>query len=578
MNLRLNSAPLSFAPLRNLSPMLQTKSMKKATPFPPSRLRVFARTLLLFCLFLVSCDLSLATQIPITILHTTDLHAHIKPTTDYGGNKDVGGLARCATKIKEIRSTAQNVLLVDAGDLYQGTALGYLTEGAVMIRSLNALKYDAWEPGNHEFDWGIDKFAARVSETTFPVISANLHYKEPSVVGSQSSAIGDRLLAITSALQKLQPYIIREFNGVKIGIVGLDTPGIPNWSRPRLIPGLTVEDSLSALRRVIPEMKAKGCQILVLVTHQGLRDQGDDHANQIIAIARSFPEIDVIVGGHSHQLRPDQRVSGVLYSQANYWGTYLGRVDLVYDTTLHRLISKKGSAIPIDTTVPEDEEILALNKEDLLRTNRYLFQNVGKAAEKITSLTGPKKETPGFNLLCSSIAEAVRSRGGRVDAVVHGILSPRDVIEPGPITMGDIFHLVPYENTIGVASLSRNELLEILEENASAYHSDRFRGVWGLTMKLRPSDPKGKRILFLGDANGRALPENTRLWVAFNSYDLASGGQRWKRLREIVDRPAAQLKEYDFQTRDAVVEYVKKHSPLKAEMHGWWSTERKSVR
>jgi 2',3'-cyclic-nucleotide 2'-phosphodiesterase (5'-nucleotidase family) len=140
--------------------------------------------------------------------------------------------------------------------------------------------------------------------------------------------------------------------------------------------------------------------------------------------------------------------------------------------------------------------------------------------------------------------------------------------------MADVWSIVPYENTVGVAEFTRDQLIEILEENAAAYDSPRFRGLWGLTMKIMRSAPPGKRIVFLGDREGRTLPPDARVRLAANSYDLASGGQRWPKLRELADSPEAKLVEYDFQTREALAEYLRKHSPLQPTQPTWWSIER----
>ena len=96
-----------------------------------------------------------------------------------------------------------------------------------------------------------------------------------------------------------------------------------------------------------------------------------------------------------------------------------------------------------------------------------------------------------------------------------------------------------------------------------------------MKMKLKPSAPLDSQVVFLGDREGSPLPEQSRYWVAFNSYDLASGGTRWKKLRRIVDLPESQLKEYDFQTRDVVIEYIRRHSPLKLKLQEWWKLDRK---
>ena len=262
-----------------------------------------------------------AREVSITILHTCDLHGNVLPTESYEGKTNLGGIARCATAIRQIREHEKNVLLVDAGDTLQGTPLSFLSDGQVMVKCLNQLRYDTWTWGNHEFDWGLTKLAACAEHAEMPIVVANIRAAKDG--GNQTSR---------QIVSRLKPYIVREIDGVKVGVIGLDTPGVPHWSRPRLIPGLEFVDSVTTLRQIIPEIRAAGAQVLVLVCHQGYREGGDDHANQINAIARNFPELDAIIGAHTHRNFPEFKVSNVLYCQADYYGIHLGRVDLVFDS------------------------------------------------------------------------------------------------------------------------------------------------------------------------------------------------------------------------------------------------------
>src|SRR5437016_9848322 len=109
----------------------------------------------------------------ISILHTTDIHGHILPTSDYDGNSDRGGLARCVTQIRRWRQQNRNSILIDVGDVYQGTEVALRSKGELMIDLFNYLKYDAWIIGNHEFDWGIEPFSRAVARSTMPVLAAN---------------------------------------------------------------------------------------------------------------------------------------------------------------------------------------------------------------------------------------------------------------------------------------------------------------------------------------------------------------------------------------------------------------------
>lgn len=494
-------------------------------------------------------------EIPITILSTTDLHGTILPTMDYEGNTNRGGIARIASKIGEIRRETPGTLLVDSGDTFQGTAASFLDKGQVIVRLVNHLKYDAWTLGNHEFDWGTDTLAACLASAKVPVLAGNL--KPVSEDAKRKFA-------------KVQPFVLKEVDGVKVAIVGLTTPGIPNWSRPRLIPGLEFESSPATLARVIPQVKSAGAQVIVLATHQGIRESGDDHANELFAIARGFLEIDAIAGGHTHRNWPEYKFprTEILYCQAAYWGTHLGRIDLVYDTEAKKVVRRKSTTIVMDESVPLDPKILELAKPQLDAAEKELSRELGVATKDFTPAGAPRYETPIHNVIFEAIVEALREKDVAVDAVVHGLLDDRAMLREGKLRVADAWKIVPYENTIGVIEVTPAELKEILEENARS--RDRFRGIWGLRMKLKTSAPQGERVLALTDGAGKPLDESKRYKVAFNSYELASGGTRFSKLREIAERPASKLVEYDFQTREAVVRYIEKHKTISPVLRGWW--------
>src|ERR1700736_1423277 len=144
----------------------------------PTR-RAFLRTIGQAGLFCATPPIVRAAAAPnedlvqISILHTTDLHGHILPTSDYAGKADLGGFARCATQIRRWRRQNRNSILIDIGDVYQGTDVSLRTKGALMIDLFNYLKYDAWILGNHEFDWGIESFSDALRRSTMPVLAAN---------------------------------------------------------------------------------------------------------------------------------------------------------------------------------------------------------------------------------------------------------------------------------------------------------------------------------------------------------------------------------------------------------------------
>jgi 5'-nucleotidase / UDP-sugar diphosphatase len=329
-------------------------------------------------------------------------------------------------------------------------------------------------------------------------------------------------------------------------------------------------DSLKTLHMVVPEVRRAGARVLVLVCHQGYREGGDDPANQINAIARDFPEIDVIIGAHTHRNYPELKVSQALYCQADYYGIHLGRIDLVFDTDKGRVVKRQSNTLLMDEHVPLDREVLQLAGKEVDRSEKMLSAVIGEATGEFDTRGGPRKETPVHDLIFKAIAEALGKQGTSVDAIVHGIFERRATLRQGPVTMRDIWKIVPYENTIGVVQLTPAELRDVLNENLDAYNNSSFRGIWGLKWTFDPDGKKGERTISLLREDGTTLATTQRLAVAFNSYDLASGGLRWKRLRDLVDRPEAKLAEYDVQVREALINYIRKHGSITPTVGNWW--------
>src|SRR5438876_6147803 len=185
----------------------------------------------------------------ISILHTTDLHGHILPTSDYDGTADRGGLARCVTQIRRWRRQNPNSILIDVGDVYQGTDVSLRNQGELMIDLFNHLKYDAWIIGNHEFDWGIEPFSNAVARSTMPVLAANTLLE-----GRPAGEISDT----KNPFVKIQPYILKEIAGIKIAIIGVTTPGMPFWFRPEFTRGMDFQYPVEPVRRAIAKAKGEG--------------------------------------------------------------------------------------------------------------------------------------------------------------------------------------------------------------------------------------------------------------------------------------------------------------------------------
>lgn len=481
-----------------------------------------------------------AREVTVTVLHTTDVHGYVESTRDYEGNENVGGLLRCATLIRQAREEAPGALLVDCGDLWIGSPESYVTKAAVARKAVAWLKYDAWVVGNHDFDWGLAAFQKLLESAPMPALAANIRSRP----GAPNPAAA------------VHPYLIREVEGIRVAFVGLTTPGMPGWFLPDYLGPLEFEASVPALRRIMPAVRESGAEIRVLLVHQGVRPFGDDEANELEKIAAAFPEFDVILGGHSHQIVPGIKIRDVWYSQAGYYATSLGRVDLVYDTVQRGVVRVDCRLLPAGPEVEPSAELRSVVQADLDKAAGQRRKVVGRTARDLVASTEPPGQCPVQQLLARAIAAETGA-----DIVLHGILA-EDTIPAGPVTGEDLWRLVPYENRVGLLSLTAAELKAVLEENVRHLGTPQFQGVCGLAYDLDPAAPEGRRVLNLRLADGSKLHGRKRYRVAMNSYVLASGGRRYPVIRKLVGKSNARFELTDLDTRIAVARYLRKNRPL----------------
>jgi len=510
------------------------------------------RKIFCLCLYLAICWLfpAGARDVSITILHTADVHGSLEACladsdwkeNNHGREQEVqgatGGLLRCASVINRIREQEKNVILIDCGDFFQGSVESFLSRGLVMARVAAAMKYDAFVVGNHEFDWGVETLRKFYREARIPVLSSGL-VTPPGF-----------------SLPFAEPWLVREIEGVRLVIVGLTNPLIPNWSRPRLLGEICFQDVFEALSATLAEARKISPDILVLAAHQGWREWGDDMANKINGIAQRFPDFDLIIGAHTHQAVEAREVNRIAYTQAGSHARWLGKVDLVYDNGLRKLVKIKPGLISVDGTVPEDAGLGALVAADIRAAKKYLANRIGENRRELTPAAGHDGQSGIQTLISAALAEAVEA-----DVVMHGTLTSSS-LPAGIVRMADVWRIIPYENTIGRAALTMDEIRAVLEENAGYYGKPQFRGVYGIIYDLNINAPAGKRVSNLRLRTGRKPQEGERIYFAVNSYDLASAGGRFPLLRQTMERSSSGLAEIDLDTRAALVSYIRGHSPL----------------
>ncbi len=264
----------------------------------------------------------------LTILHTNDVHSRLDPfPMDGSKNQGLGGVAKRATLIKRIRKEQKNVLLLDAGDIFQGTPYYNFFGGEIEMKVMSELGYDAATLGNHDFDGGLDGLERQLVHTKFPLISSNYDFSN------------------TVMNKKTIPYTIFKKDGIKIGVFGL---GIS-------LDGLVLRSNYADTQYLDPLIEGQKwatflrneekCDYVICLSHLGYKYKDDSNKISDVILAQNTNDIDLIIGGHTHTFlnEPDrlQNKDGrpVLVTQVGWAGIVLGRLDVYFER------NKKGSCV-----------------------------------------------------------------------------------------------------------------------------------------------------------------------------------------------------------------------------------------
>ena len=505
----------------------------------------------------------------LTILHTNDTHGRIDQFTEVGSrctpadvaeDRCVGGVARRATIIKQIRAEGGNVLLLDGGDQFQGTLFYTKYKGKEASTFMNLLGYDAMAVGNHEFDDGPANLARFIERIKFPIISASIDASsDPDLAGL------------------IQSYTILEVDGKQIGIVGYTTEETSILSSPgNNVRFLNIERTVQA---AVDELTAKGVTIIIAVSHAGYdRDQ---------QVGKSVNGIDVIVGGHSHTLlsntdsfafgpyptvvnSPDG--SPVLVVTDYQWGINLGKLDVIFDSQ-GRPESWSGAPIHLDSSVAMDPEVQALVEEYRAPLDELQQAVVGQATDLLDGDRASCRfgECTMGNFVADAILWSTASEGVQV-AIINGG-SFRSSIAKGDITLGNILEVLPFSNTIATLDLTGEDVVAALENGVSRAHSainegtGRFPQIAGMRYSWSPDKLPGERIINveIQNADGSFTPIDLQetYKIATNDF-LRKGGDGYSVFLEKARN------EYDAgaNLEDVVAAYAESHSPINPKLDG----------
>lgn len=372
----------------------------------------------LFFFILFCCAQLAADTRSLVILHTNDLHGHIKEEQGYGGAAKIAGL------IKALRQNRKDLLVVDAGDAVSGTPVSTLFRGTPVFEVMSEMGYDLGNLGNHEFDYGYEQIKAFRKAANFPLLSANALSPAGKLLADKASDI------------------IR-INRINIGVIGVITEATPDIIIPAGNKNIQITSAAAAIEQLLPGLRARADLIIVL-SHLGFEAD--------VQLAQKIRDIDLIVGGHSHtSLWPARKVNQTWLVQANQYGTHLGKVEMTVDTRANNINSFHATLIPAGNLPQADNEVRQLVSEWEEKVKKQVDFKIATSPKIISG-----DELRQF--IESVMAEAANAEFGYYNQ--GGI---RDSIPKGKVTARHIWNIEPFSNTLVTMRLKGRRLKQLLQ-------------------------------------------------------------------------------------------------------------------
>ncbi|WP_312481275.1 bifunctional 2',3'-cyclic-nucleotide 2'-phosphodiesterase/3'-nucleotidase [Kosakonia cowanii] len=448
-----------------------------------------------------------AATVDLRIMETTDLHSNMM---DFDYYKDSAtekfGLVRTASLINAARGEAKNSVLVDNGDLIQGSPLGDymaakgLKKGDIhpVYKALNTLDYAVGNLGNHEFNYGLDYLHMALAGAKFPYVNAN-------IIDAKTNKP-----LFTPYLIKETPVVDKEgkTHTLRIGYIGFVPPQIMVWDKANLSGKVTVNDITETARHYVPEMRAKGADLVVVVAHSGLSAEPyQAMAENSVYYLSQVPGVDAILFGHAHAVFPSKefaaikgadiskgKLNGIPAVMPGMWGDHLGVVDLVLnnDAGKWQVSDAKAEARPIydaaakKALVGEDAKLVQILKHDHDATREFVGKPIGKSADNMYSYLSLVQDDPTVQVVNNAqkayvehfiqgdpdlaklpvlSAAAPFKAGGRKNDPASFV-----EVEKGQLTFRNAADLYLYPNTLVVVKATGKEVKEWLECSAGQFN------------------------------------------------------------------------------------------------------------
>jgi 2',3'-cyclic-nucleotide 2'-phosphodiesterase (5'-nucleotidase family) len=460
------------------------------------------------------------------IIATNDFHGALEPRPDANGVRR-GGAAYVAAAIERARAECAptcEALLLDGGDLFQGTPASNLSYGRPVVDYYNRMGYAAAALGNHEFDWGIDTLRARMRQARFGILGANVRYTDGRDV------------------KWIRNDTIVSRGRTKIGIIGVSTVNTPTTTRAANVVGLRFDDPAPIVDSIGRTLRSRGADFVVVIAHAGAfcdRPPANTCNGEIIDLARKLTtKVDAIVSGHTHSL-VNTVLNGIPIVQARSSGRAIDVLDLPLG----------GSALPsrhevrelaVDTIKP-DASIDSIVQRAVARVAPLVNRHVATIP---VTLTRQGSQYPLGNLIADAQRWAAK---GDVAIMNNGGI--RTELRSGEATYGSLFEIQPFGNTLYSLTMTGDQLRGLLEAMLAKSSVDDH--VSGLTIRYDSSKPKGSRVVSVTMSDGTPLSGTRSYNVIVNDF-LATGGEGYNAGgRATASRPT------NIVDLDALIDYLR---------------------
>ncbi len=516
------------------------------------------RTLLLATALVCLAGIARA-EYRLTILHTNDVHARFEPVSEYdstcSGEDDAagqcfGGSARQVTAIAAARARSDTSILVDGGDQFQGTIFYTYYKGKLSAEMMSKLGYDAMTVGNHEFDDGPAALRGFLDAVTFPVLMSNADIR-----------------AETALAGVIRKSVVIERGGERLGLIGLTPEDTGELSSPG--PNVTFSDPVAAVQGEVDRLTAEGVNKIIVLSHSGYEVDK--------RIAAATTGVDVIVGGHSHTYLSSTSdkaagpyptmVGDTAIVQAYAYSKYLGELDVVFDDA-GALVSATGEPELLDAAVAEDAATVARIGELAKPLDAIRNEVVAEAAASIDGSRDAcrSQECAMGNLIAEAMLARVRDQG--IEIALQNGGGVRASIDAGPVTMGEVLTVLPFQNTLSTFQIAGRDIVAALENGVSqvADGAGRFPQVAGLSFAWDPAAEPGARVSDVRVAEaGRMVPiDADKLYGVVSNNFVRGGGDGYK----VFATDAVNVYDFGPDLADVVAEYLAANGPYTPAIDG----------